>query len=122
MESSRLYEHAKNELDLAGMFDSQEDAVLAEHIMQLIDLFSDFGHSGSTGDYVVEVFSLLTNWRPLTSLTNDPNEWLKIEYPRPELVSELWQSKRQSNAFSHDGGETFYIVDEPETIYISDEA
>lgn len=80
------------------MFDSQEDAVFAEHIMQLIDLFSDFGHSGSTIDYVVEVFNLLTNW-----LTNDPNEWLKIEYPRSELVSELWQSKRQSNAFSHDG-------------------
>ena len=122
MESSRLYEHAKKELDLAGMFDSQEDAVLAEHIMQLIDLFSDFGHSGSTRDYVVEVFNLLTNWRPLTPLTNDPNEWLKIEYPKPELVYQLWQSKRQSNAFSRDGGETFYIVDEPETIYISDEA
>jgi hypothetical protein len=53
----------------------------------------------------------LLQFKPLSALTDDPDEWVHHEsdmWP-PDGV---WQNKRHGEAFSHDGGKTYYLLSE----------
>ena len=50
-------------------------------------------------------------FEPLGPLTDDPDEWV-------EVADGLWQSRRKSSAFSCDGGKTYHVNGEPDTIRI----
>ena len=63
--------------------------------------------------YVLEAFSVLTQFLPLTPITDDPEEWEKFEIDRKNIDTgdvekkEIWQSKRATSIFSEDKGKTF---------------
>lgn len=97
---SNLVEHARRELELLG-----EDPMMTEAILDLLAVLASQGHSGFSAAYTVERFRQLAAFKNLTPLTPDPTEWIDRE-------GGLWQSARCSDAFSLDGGLTYYRLGE----------
>src|SRR3546814_7005887 len=58
---------------------------------------------------------LLLNMRNLSPLTNNPDEWYKHTPDTWDGVNHVWQSKRNSEAFSTDGGLTYTLLSEPKS-------
>lgn len=100
---------AEAELRRAGLFDedSDYDGMLGQAALNLVATHSHEGHSGHSSAAVAQLFDLLVNWHPLTPLTSDPAEWMEVE-------DGTWQSRRRPDAFSLDGGSTYYLLDEPQ--------
>jgi len=106
IEESNLIKHAEKELRLAGMFDKDADydGMLAPEILKLVKVFSDQNHSGASAAITIGVLIRLLKFQPLTPLTSNPDEWM-------EVGEKMWQSKRNPNVFSKDGGKTWYNID-----------
>lgn len=99
-----LVDHARRELELLG-----EDPAYSASLVAAIAALTSFGHSGGSMMVATEQLADLLAFRPLTPLTADPEEW----QDRSEMSSTpLWQSTRDSAAMSHDGGKTYYYVDD----------
>lgn len=116
-EESNLVKHARHELALVG-----EDPDVIDWYARVIQAYSSFGHSGGSAWATVNVLEDLLRFRPLTSLTDDPDEWM---YHGPEMwdgENGIWQNKRDGRMFSPDGGKTYTCVDEHKdnrTVYTS---
>lgn len=107
-----LVEYAKNELELAGLFDKDSDynGGIGEAALEIIKVFAKQGHSGGSAAITISVVENLMRFKPLTPLTSNADEWLD----RSEMSSEpMWQSKRQPSCFSKDGGKSWYDIDDP---------
>ena len=104
-----LLTHAENEMKLIGLDkkESDYDGMLYEAIMKMIKVFADEGHSGFSAMKTLAIFDTLARFKPLSPLTNDPEEWM-------EVGEKMWQNKRDSECFSVDGGQTYYKLDDKE--------
>lgn len=102
-----LVEHAKRELDLIP----EDDEKFKKAILNAVQAFSEYGHSGSSAFFGMHLLHELLNFRNLTPLTNDPEEWNHISEDVAGR-SNLWQSRRNPEAFSNNGGKTFYLLSE----------
>lgn len=110
---SNLVEHARRELDLCGQ--TAEDPGYAASIVAAVAAFASCGHSGGSAMCAIEQLSTLLRFGNLSPLTANPEEWFDHS---EESGVPLWQNRRNSAAFSEDGGETYYLVDEtPRVIY-----
>lgn len=110
-DDSNLVKHARAELERIG-----EDPEVIDWYCRVIREYSSFGHSGGSAHETAIVLEELLRFRPLGPLTNDPKEWIhhgKDIWGDPE-TNGIWQNTRDGRAFSADGGETYYIVDEPQ--------
>jgi hypothetical protein len=97
-DENALVRYARQELERAGSFD--EDAPWAASILAAVKGFTAYGHSGSSAAVAISVLERLLRFKPLSPLTSDPDEWMKVS-------DELWQSCRDPAVFSHDGGATW---------------
>ena len=106
---TNLEKHAEKELRLAGMYDKDADygGALAPHVLALIKLFASEGHSGGSAGITLMVFNKLAEFKNLSPLTNDKEEWM-------EVGTGQWQNKRNGEAFSQDGGATYYLLSDKE--------
>lgn len=97
---------AEAELRRAGAFDDDTlyGSMLGEAAMEHVRLFSKQGHSGNSAHLMCAILSNLLAWKPLSALTDDPEEWT-------EVSDGCWQSKREPASFSKDGGKTYYNLD-----------
>jgi hypothetical protein len=112
-----LQDHARKELELAGLFDknSDYDGMIGEAVMDLVDAFCKAGHSGFSAQWAKQVFCDLAEWKNLTPLTNDPEEWQDVrEYCADS--EEMYQNRRNPSCFSKDGGKTYYSLEEVEKL------
>lgn len=115
---SNLVEHAKREL---SFFDN--DPWIDEGIINVVQAFADMGHSGGSASWAIPVINELLQFKNLRPLTDDPGEWMVVGGTG---VDRIWQSQRNSEAFSNDGGKTFYLLSEggnfqkPSKIYNSE--
>ena len=59
-----LVEWAKNELELAGLFDkdSDYDGALGPAILSMVEVFADQGHSGFSAGMSAGILNKLLNW------------------------------------------------------------
>jgi hypothetical protein len=105
-EESNLVSHARRELALAG---NDEDFNIS--IISAIKAFSGYGHSGGSASVAIPMLNALLHYENLTPLTDDPKEWNNVSDISGE---ELWQSSRNAEAFSRDGGKTYYLLSENE--------
>ena len=112
MEDSNLVRHAEREMRLAGLFDEDADygGMIAPHVLELIKLFASEGHSGASAGLTRELFHRLSNFKILSPITSDPEEWMEVS--EASGGNPMWQSKRQPSVFSTDGGKTYYDIDE----------
>lgn len=107
-----LVEHAKRELELAGLFDKDSDynGGIGEAALEIMEVFAKQGHSGASAAMTISVVEDLMRFKPLTPLTSNADEWFDVS----EMSGEpMWQSKRQPSCFSKDGGKTWYDLDAP---------
>ena len=101
-----LVEHARRELDLCGQ--TAEDPGYAASLVAAVAAFASYGHSGGSAGIAIHQLHELLQFRTLTPLTSNPDEW----FDHSEISgAPLWQNTRDSAAFSKDAGQTWYFVD-----------
>ena len=104
-EGSNIAGHAWDELNRAGAFTAEGDfygGMTGRAVMDLVAVFVEQDHSGLSASLVADAFHRLVMFQPLGPLTDNPDEWM-------EVTDGLWQSRRQPEAFSRDGGATYRL-------------
>lgn len=105
-----LIEHAKTELEIAGLFDKEGDfyeGMTGKAVMELIEIFSKQGHSGMSAPLVADIFKKLANYEPLRPITGKDDEWNDVS----NLGKTLYQNKRCSGLFKAGKDEQAYYID-----------
>jgi hypothetical protein len=105
VEDSNLVQHAKRELELIG-----EEEWIVNGYLKMIRIFAGMGHSGGSASIFIPTLNALLSYNNLSPLTDSPNEWMQVT-PDDEDQG-CWQSKRNPEAFSDDGGKTYYLLSE----------
>ena len=96
--------HAMNEFRAAGWLDDngkycdEMQEAICNHVLALLDVFSDEGHSGSSAPYTIGVFSKLAKFEPIAPLTGEDWEWNEISDGRTNGVT-VYQNKRMGSVF-----------------------
>ena len=95
---SNLIEHARTELQLAGLFDEDSDygGMLGNAVMELMEVFVKQRHSGASAALTISVFKTVAGFKPLIPLTGKNEEWIDIAEEEGET---LYQNKRLSSVF-----------------------
>ena len=98
-----LVDHARRELAAIG-----EDPETASGILKVIEAFSQLKLEAETTHEALMTLNALLEFQHLAPLTNDPQEWYYHDFGDDSC----WQNKRNGEAFSHDGGKTYYLLSE----------
>lgn len=103
---SNLVEHARRELELIG-----EEPETIQGYLKVVQAFADMGHSGGSASVAIPTLFELLQFKNLRGLTDDPEEWMHIA---EEMAGEpnLWQNRRNGEAFSNDGGANYWLLSE----------
>lgn len=99
---SNLVEHAKRELALMD-----NDDKFNESIIKAVEAFASYGHSGGSASAGIAILYDLLQFKNLMPLTNDRAEWMCVD-----REGNIWQSTRNSEAFSNNRGKTYYLLSE----------
>lgn len=95
---SNLHNHALAEFraagwtDADGNFKDEMQQAICEHVLKLIDMFADEGHSGSSAPYAIDLFKKLAMFEPIVPLTGEEWEW-------NEVGDGVFQNRRCSHVF-----------------------
>lgn len=95
---SNLQKHAREEFRAAGWINEKGDYIdemqsaICKNVLDLIKVFSEQGHSGTTAPYTIDMFRKLAMFEPLVPLTGEDWEWHE---PSPGV----FQNKRCSHVF-----------------------
>jgi hypothetical protein len=99
--------HARHELEIIG-----EEPETIELYLNIIREFGKMGHSGASKAIAIPVLNQLLLRRPLSPITDNPDEWLCHPSNVWDGQNCVWQNKRDSRIFSENGGRTYYFVGE----------
>ena len=94
--------HAMKEFKAAGWlnedltFKDDMQGMICQHVLKLLDVFADEGHSGSSAPYTISLFSKLASFEPIVPLTGEDWEW-------NEVGPGLFQNSRCSHVFKEAG-------------------
>lgn len=106
-ESDFLTAHAYREL-----FRTEPDSRVIDWYARIVKEFADYpGNSGTVSERL-DTLVLLLQHKPLAPLTDDPEEWEHHTGEPYGYDAAVWQSKRDKEAFSHDGGKSYYLISE----------
>lgn len=95
-----LIKYAKSELALLGKDpDGMQDRINAD-VLQIVEVFSNQGHSGFSGSYMLSVLERLLRFKPITPLTGEADEWKEVGHS-------LKQNKRCSSVFMDQDGKVY---------------
>ena len=102
-----LVDFAKKELELIKAFDKEGDfygGMTGKSVLELIEVFAKQGHSGMNAGIVRQLFHKLADYKPLSPLTLEDDEW-----NQGLDGSSLYQNKRNFSVFK-DGkdGRAYY--------------
>ena len=107
VEDSNLVKHAKIEFKALGyepvtINQGQEEDPnkwIQENVIELLKVFAEQGHSGSSAPYCIRMFEKLANFEPLGPITGEDWEWSEV------IEGQMWQNIRCSHVFkdSKDG-------------------
>ena len=90
-------------LDENDNFKDEMQKDICNHVLKLLDVFSDEGHSGTTAPYTVGLFEKLAMFKPIVPLTGEDWEWMDCsEYSSDG--SGHYQNKRCSTVFKDKDG------------------
>ena len=108
---SNLESHAKMEFRAAGWLDDngnytdEMQEMICRHVLALLDVFSNEGHSGTTAPYAINLFSRLAKFEPIAPLTGEDWEWIEHDYGN----GVTYQNKRASHVFKDENGNAYDI-------------
>jgi hypothetical protein len=108
-----LVEHAKRELTLNGQY--EEDPAFAESLINAVEAFAEYGHSGGSASAGIYMLNELLQFKPLSPIGKSSEEWVNVtdDDSVHSGAEVLWQNSRRSTTFSRDGGKTWYDIDDP---------
>ena len=101
---SNILSHAMKELDLIGMTEDSPDEMnrmMRKHILHMMQEFANEGHSGFSASYAISILTKLLDFKPLTPLTGEDEEWHEVS---ERMGSKCWQNKRASHVFKDETG------------------
>ena len=80
---SNLVEHAKREFLKLGYKPINEceddpDKWIQENVLELLEVFSKQGHSGSSAPFAVSYFTKLASFLPIAPITCEEDEWVDV--------------------------------------------
>lgn len=108
---SNTQKHALIEFKAAGWLDEDGNYIdemqesICNHVLELIKVFSDEGHSGSTAPYTIDLFKKLAMFEPIVPLTGEDWEWTEIAREMSGSNNgTVYQNKRCSRVFKDDDG------------------
>lgn len=78
--------------DADGKFRDDMQELMCNQVLELLEKFSEHGHSGSTAPYAINLFSTLAKHEPIVPLTGEDWEWY-------EVGDGVFQNKRCSHVF-----------------------
>jgi len=102
---NNLVEHARRELEGIG-----EEPDVIESYLKVIQAFADMQHSGSSAYMAIGVIYDLLQFKNISTLTDDPDDWLHHTEEIWGAPGGIWQSRRNPEAFSEDGGKTYTLL------------
>jgi hypothetical protein len=129
-----LVDFAKNELkllrentDCKHPLDIEFQEIIEKDVLELISVFENQGHSGSSAPVILGLFKKLARWKPVTELKDDNNSllnWIEVD-------ENLYQHRRDSSVFkkngiiykidgklfSDDGGLTYFTNQDSKVIF-----
>lgn len=91
---SNLKNYAIDELTRIGMYSSGDEMndSMCKHILKMVDVFDDEGHSGFSAEYAISILQKLLRFEPLSPLTGEDDEW-------NEVGTGIYQNNRLSRVF-----------------------
>ena len=99
---SNLVDHARRELELIG-----EEPETIAGFLAVVQAFADMGHSGGSAFVAIPMINELLQFKNLRPLTSNPDEWQNVS---DQSGYEMWQNRRNGEAFSDDGGKTYWLL------------
>lgn len=105
---SNLNKHAWLEFKAAGWLDENDkfkddmQEAICNHILALLKVFADEGHSGTTAPYTVDLFKKLAMYEPIVPLTGEDWEWQDVSDRSGGYT--WYQNKRCSHVFKDKDG------------------
>jgi hypothetical protein len=116
-----LVSYAETELRLAGLYDDGADygkGNLANAVMRLVKINCLEGHSGLSHRIAMSLFERVANYRPLTPLTGNDDEWMETFVDATSLQNKRYSSifkeiktgktyRIDAKAFKHQNGGTY---------------
>ena len=145
-----LVQYAQSELEILMGKSEDEDGnemqkLMNDGIVKVVEAFASEGHSGFSASYAISIISRLLNYKPLTPLTGENDEWKLLEYDGTFQNNRYFSvfKNGEDNAtaydidgrvFSDDGGHTwycnvnswkavtfpYYVPDKPEYVYLDE--
>ena len=100
---STLIEYAKSEMNIAWPKSDEMQDMVKKNILELIEVFSNQGHSCFSASYILAHFNSLANFHPITPLTGSDNEWKKAG-------GESYQNKRCPEVFKNSKDGTPFTI------------
>ena len=105
-----LVEFAEGELNLLlkSCKDSESlktQKAVNDDILDIIKLFSSQGHSGFSAGYSLNILKRLLDYKPLSAITGDEDEWEQLNYS-PDLA---YQNKRCTSLFRDEDGKVYHV-------------
>lgn len=107
---SNLKDHAIKELRLAGyktgpnQNQNEMNAMMVKDILELIDVFSNQGHSGCSASYCIDLFTTLAKYDIITPLTGEDDEWNDVSEMSGQI---MYQNNRCSSVFKDGNGRIY---------------
>ena len=106
---SNILAHAMDELNRIGMTEDSPDEMnrmMRKHVLHMMNEFAEEGHSGFSASYAISILTKLMNFKPLSPLTGEDDEWINI---RNYGDSPQYQNKRLSSLFKEEDGSCYDI-------------
>ena len=106
---SNLLSHAMDELDRIGMTEDstvEMNVMMRKHVLHMMQEFANEGHSGFSASYAIGILTKLLDFKPLSPLTGEGDEWVDVRDYGPEPH---YQNKRRSSVFKNANGSCYDI-------------
>lgn len=107
---SSLVEFAESELGylLKDCKDSESlkmQKAVNDDILEVVKTFSKQGHSGFSAKYCLNILTRLLDYKPLSAIEDNENEWTKLDY-NDDIV---YQCKRCPSLFKNKDGKVYNV-------------
>lgn len=103
--------HAWREFRAAGWcdenhkFNDDMQELICKHILKLLEVFADEGHTGFTAPYTLGTFKRLAMFEPIAPLTGEDSEWNDVGQYGGGIV---YQNNRLGSVFKEADGRAYW--------------
>lgn len=87
--------------DENGQFKDEMQEAICRHLIKLLNVFAEEGHSGTTALYTIDLFKKLASFEPVAPLTGEEWEWVDVA---EQNGGPLYQNKRCGHVFKDPNG------------------